>query len=514
MRKVAKAGSFRRIASAAGSGDSDYLTTILAPFLGSGAIPDTNMTGSFPKATSFSDNFLVIGSGGALYMYLPHSKNKPLRMYLYLPNPGLGRPAGYYYLKNITLDQDLSTDFTFGRFVSGGFSVQSATIAAGAFAVAGTCNACAIQEFPDILSMTFNQISSHKRNEIDVKVGVPASQGVTCIASPDSDNRYTVFDTTETFNVDGIIRVFDNLNPLDNAGPSGWNVAPLGNLSSNTFYQTALQARGAIIPPNAWGQIDIHCAVNVQISIAVAGVLTVVMTARGWNTVDGVNAVPVTKTATVLLDLFVGTNLPSTDLFIFWNSDTVLEQVDVVGTLSTPATNPWQLRYGTTEMKFWEYYDEGFNRTGFLVGFDGLTVGQTLTVSGVENDEVIPNSNLAKNIPTSYFGPFRPFELEMVSSYLANATENKLRFLWTTDEYRMWVMSRGFEQHTSISHIATASGFSNMMGMILGGLKVGMPLLGGYVGGPIGTALGNLAGQVDAAEMQPAMMGTRFLPST
>lgn len=53
-----------------------------------------------------------------------------------------------------------------------------------------------------------------------------------------------------------------------------------------------------------------------------------------------------------------------------------------------------------------------------------------------------------------------------------------------------------------------------MMGMILGGLKVGMPLLGGYVGGPIGTALGNLAGQVEAAEMQPAMMGTRFLPST
>jgi len=484
---------------------SDYLRSILKPFTGPTSIPDSNMTTSYPKAVELNRNITVAGSGRALFVYLPYSKTAPIRMYIWRNGD-----SRYHFATDLDYDQDLAEDYTQGRFVSGGMNFISATTSGTLFNVAGTFIASAVQELPDLDVLTYGQISAYKRNNLDVVTSVPVTVGVTALAFPDGDNQFEVFNTNSSFESEATVKVRKDF-ILGLSSPfAGLNLVP-----ASIWHIFDSNDAPEFFPKNNWGRISTSFTCTIvaaNINTVTFPTMNLEMYLDGTNvsTTDWVTEGTVQQvTRSVVTWPYVG---GAASPFTFtttvtgeWNESIPLQRMRIFGVFSDYANQgALNIDNATVEYTHHTYYQQGLNAPAIMVAVSDMSAGQTLTIGGCGNYEVVPNSNLSKNIVTNYFGPFNPLELDLVTHYLAQAHRNGVRFVWETPNYRQWCNSGAVDKHLPMQHIASATGFTDALKsiwrFISPGLKASLPLIGAATYGPGGAMIGEGIGSMIPSE--------------
>lgn len=466
-----------------------YLKTIINPWIGPVNVPDLDLTTAFPKGVEITQNINVLGSGSGLVFYNPHNNRCPIRFYVFVIASNQ-----YVFQRFISYDQNLSDDFTLGRFISGGLNLVSATTSGGAFNVSGTFTATAVQEPPDLTTLQYNLISSFKRDNMNVVTSVPVQEGIIALASPDGDHDFRVFQNVNSNTSTTTLKTasFGGVDP-------GWVAAPVVGIIYDSDNDPGF------IPPNLFEEVKVDFIVSlVYVPVAVTGISNLItLTMYGSRVAaDWVTVAPVTAAFS-----FWGSCAPIADAVQIageghWVPDLINNFPALTRVTLTLASTAVSTGYGraVVSLKANGYYDVGTRGPASLIGFESIAVGQTIALSGVGNFEVVPDSELSKNIPTSRrFGIFHPTEMEMVSKYLSEAQLNGVKMIWNRVKYNQWLNMGGDESHTSLEHIATATGWKEFLSSLWNVSRpligTAAPLVGGYLGGPAGAAIGELVGQ-------------------
>jgi hypothetical protein len=478
--------------------ESNYLSTILCPFNSSGGIPDMDMTDSAPKSVNLTLNIDVKGSGSFLVVYLPHNLESPLRIYVHVDS--INR---YIFWKTVPFDQTLSENFTYGRFVSGGMKIISATTSGTLFNISGTMNATAFQEIPSIEDdLTYNQISAYKRNSLDVVTSVPVSTGVTLIAFPDGDQQFHVFENANAHAAPALLVItsFYGIN-------QGWALAPL-------IYDSDLDL--GIIPANGWEYVDISGMVSLAIPGDVAPVncslvLTVYLedVADDWITVNPV----ISASAS-----FENFNSPALVYLTFpilqkLRDPRTLRRVTLTYVGPTP---PTLILRGEVHWNWNTYYSTGTHGPGFLVGMKSIEPGQKVTIGGVGHYETVPDADLSRNITTRRFVSFHPGEMMLVSKYLSESVNNRLKQVYLMPEYQSFIDNKRFKDHTDLDRMATATGWTDWLKSVWTSTKpyakdIGT-VVGSTFGGPAGALIGsNIGDMIGRSSVYTARQGRSSL---
>lgn len=483
---------FRRSTNASATpfdNTSNYLRCILNPMSGPAGIPDYNMTTSHPKSVELTQNVVVLGSGQGLFVYLPHSNGEPVVFFVWVT--ALNR---YVFLGTISYNQELSLNYTLGRFVAGAFSVKSATTSGTFFNVSGTINAAAFQEMPDITTLTYNQITAFKRNDVDVVASATVQDGVISLAIPDGDETYVPFNTPNTYESENVVTATSIQGDITTAPfAPGWSVYNPASAATQIIFNSV---GTGFLPPNVFGPVKIRLEVNLGLTVQVAGgTVNIGIAANGLQ----VSAVDWTTVTAVVVNRQLFLTPGGTPAFRFaacefiWPAGVPLESIDIsVTSLPGYVQTPQAASYMVLSYELPTYYQQGAIGPGTLIAFNAVSVGQTLTLGGVGNYEVVPNSNLSKDITTSIFNPFNPAEMELVGHYLSNSMLNGVKFVWRNSEYEAWLRSGKVEEHSDMNHVANATGFGEFIRSLI---SKALPIVGTTLGGPAGGMVGSgLAG--------------------
>lgn len=468
--------------------ESDYLRSVLVPFSGPASIPDQDMTTAFPKEVRLTQNFTLpaTATGGGLFVYLPHNKYAPVRFYIYAN-------GAYQFAHYVDYDQDLATDFTTGRFVSGGLSVLSATRSGSNFDVSGVLTSTAFQESPDISVLQFNQVTAYKRNNMDVVANAPIELGVTALAMPNGQNKFTTFNTDNVVSIDSILTSYVFKQQQQLVVPP-WHDPTLAN---PLIFSAQNIPGGGFFPVNNFGYIEVEFLLELDNTGVVGNSVRVEFTLRGQSISSVDWATPITINVVQQLTYAIQIVAPeSKSIKMIWDRDEPLTDI-LIGMTAVTVDLVTHVKTASVIMKNYSYYEEGFNGPGTLIAFQTVSPTQTIAVSGVGNYEVVPNAELSKNITTSYFGAFNPTELDLVTHYLAMAVKNGVKFVWMSDEYRRWVESMRYKDHVGIEHLASATGFTDFLSKVWNFgkplVQAALPAIGGYLGGPLGMGAGTMA---------------------
>lgn len=470
---------------------SDYLRSVLDPKSGPAGIPDYNMTTAHPKAVTMNVDLVVAGSGRFMIVYLPHSDLYPAILFIW--SNALNR---FVYSGPLNYDQDLGESYTLGRFVSGLLEVKSNTLTGSLFTVSGNISAASFQEMPDLALLTFNKVTSYKRNNVDVVSQVSVVKGVTALAIPDGDENYIPFRTKNTYATDAFIEIFSRCVYQDQAqvpfvvGPTTYPAAGVYEIVNATV------ANGSL-PPNSFGpNIYVEFTAQVATTGGAGNTNSIVLTMEVTSTsISGVDWI---TTTAILIDDTTTVRTDTTDIIINqitlkvpYDNVAPIERVRVYATVVGPTANLWNLRRMILTMKLPTYYSQGANGPGTIIAVEAVSPGQQISVSGVGNYEVVPNAQLSKDIPTSNFSPFNPLEMQLVGTYLSGSSRYGIRFLWEKEIYEAFLLTGKLEEHVDLPSIANASGFTDFLKGLGGIVKIGAPLIGGLLGGPGGMAIGS-----------------------
>lgn len=473
---------------------SKYLKTIVCPWMGPSEIPDFDMTTSHLKSVTITQTVTVPNnsSGTGLFVYQPHSKDSPVQFWVWST-----ADSRFYFREIINYDQDLSDNFTYGRFISGGLKVISATTSGTAFNVSGITNATAFQEPPDIKTLTFNNITAYKRSDTDVASSVPIDQGIISLGFPDGDQQFTILRDSDNY-YSSSMAVTRTFHVQGDASP-GWN-----NVMGVNFFLFDTNGAPGFIPPNSFDVADLYISIELDFPNGLGVNQNPQLIVH--NSFPTIGADWLTVTPNIASEAHFMTYNDSTSVKITW--DFVVNITSLPGPYErlqiqyVGAVAPSGCGRGKILLHQPTYYEKGIRGPGSFIGFDKVGFTQMISIGGVSNLEVVPDASLSKNITTSGPGSsiFSPVEMQLVMSYLANASSYGLKQIWTWDEYEMWKSSLKYEKHTSIANLAQAAGWTDFINtvtrhispLIKPALTMAGTALGGPIGGQLASTLGNL----------------------
>lgn len=452
-----------------------YLASIIDPMNHQAWYPDLDMTTAWLKTVTITHNLKVLADGEGLLVYTPASHADILR--LYTPrNPA----PGYIFTQIIPLDQPLSENYTWGRPVSAGLRVQDATISTTNFTLNGTFNSVGYQELPDLSILTFVGIMAQARSDTEKIGALPCSDGVLATLHPGSQNPFKVFETNAVRNVENVLSI-----PYRSYGPD-----PNLIINPAAVVMATLSLANGDFPFGIRGRVRVKFCMSMLTASAGVGDFVTINLRSAQN--DPLTWLPAAD------------EVHSRVLFIE-NQETITCEVDFELTAelteitlerSALAVIPVGSLTDLTIENF-EFYSYGFRGPGTLIGFQGLAPsvppinGSILAIAGVQNMELVPNAELAKNITTSNSRTEKPFDLDMAELMIANG---EIRFLHNYQDYRVKVQQDFATRMSSDNNVIKASGFGDFikgvfktMGPIVGGaVSTVNPLLGAGI-----SALGN-----------------------
>jgi len=404
---------------------SPYLETLLIPAVGPRPIPDDIMKEHTSKAETTTYNITVPDSGSGLFVFYPNN------------NTGL---IGHHYVWDgttyvydgttgpLTTAQDLYENYNYGRLISQIITVKSSTLPAGVYALNGTFNAINIYNTLSEVSggLNYNNLLSLNNNITDKIGNVLVGDGIALLSLPQTfDKPYTRFNDPTPFTAGANVNVTQRPVMVDDeASMVNMSTFEVLNMASgvstviatiNVDSTTPMQLQGllAINHPNAATQmqltavfldafgkvIAIHDLVND--SAPVSGGFA---TNRPFS-LDYTGSYYTNNTQPVAAIRFS----------VFFNASSTKVTLNI-GIRPLGASNP------------------GTNQPISLVAYQGVAGGSQITLSGITNYELIPNSNLKKNLKTEY-GHYDPTELDYVKRILMNKDRFGIRTVQALPDY-------------------------------------------------------------------------------
>lgn len=447
-----------------------YLASIIDPLNHTAWYPDLDMTTAWLKTVTLTNNLKVLADGEGLFVYTPASHGDVLR--LYTPrNPAVG----YVFTQTIPLDQPLSENYTWGRPVSAGIRFQDATISTTSFTLNGTFNAVGYQELPDLSTMSFVGVMAQARSDNEKLGAVPCSDGIVATLHPGSQNPFKVFETNAVRNVENILSL-----PFDNYDRNNLPFDPTLTLMST------LSLANGDFPFGIRGRLKGRFTMTSPVApVGALGFITITFSSARNDPLTWGPAADETHLKTLFVE---GDNTVSADFDFELESELTMIQITRSALTTIDASAQLSLTFDNNE-----FYSYGFRGPGTLVAFQGLVpnvapvAGSVIAIAGVQNMELVPNAELAKNITTNNSRTEKPFELDLAELMIANG---EIKFLHNYQEYRVRVQQDFATRIASEPNVAKASGFSDFLkgvvktfGPVVGAVN---PLLGMGI-----SALGN-----------------------
>jgi len=379
-------------------GTNAYLHALYCPFdVPPTGVPDFDSFATSAKKINYNDTFV---STGDLMFIWAYTSQKP--MVDVFKNSLITNQFEYW--KSITPDYDLSTNYRQGRPCAGALQIYSNTVASGTFEVSGTMTAVHFQDLPDVRTLNYQTLTSYSSNGMGVNTGV--TDGTMSIMMP-TVRRTELFDTPNTFNCEGIYTT------RSTGGQSYWNLSNQGPGVRDAFISLDTDA-DSFIPRNVYGSQHFNASFQVTIANDSAGNVAqvigrLIMTYRSINdagaTVDRDQVFDTVTSCTAIASDFQTLSfntgvvhgrqgrLRSIRLEIINNGSDTIE-------FAPGPTLDVNDQYLSIE--YFDLYNRFYQQPTNVVMISGIDPTQRITLAGVQHWELVPDSNLAQDVKTSY----------------------------------------------------------------------------------------------------------------
>lgn len=429
-----------------------FLMSVLRPWLGAIApVPDGRLRGAILK-TTHSNTTLTSAASNQYMIVAPFaSPRRCLRVYAWDTVK-----SRFYFLQTVEQDEDLSQYFLQLRLVSAGLCLVSSTVTGNSFTVSGNVNGINYYDLPDVFVLTHETLVSYKRNNSGAVAGVPVSDGVTALAVPDADH---VFDVPRVPNLTwNAKQVYSQLTAQSTPAAA---YAATTEVVIFTSSAAGLGGTGQLVPPNCWGKVKGKAQTIISITAAPAANTQCIVTVY----FDYYRADPVTY-----LEQIVPVQVGSAAF-------TVTTAAAAVYAVTIPLDNDSEPELGrvrvsvqfglalscsvgcNVRLETYDIYRDNIQGPGSVYTIKGTNTGQQLSLDAIYNYEVVPNADLARNVPSAFVGSIASQELEVAHTMLANATQLGIRFILPASEYNA-MQANGFydqisQQENAMAHAAS-----------------------------------------------------------
>lgn len=417
------------IASAASASEEHtnlFLMSVLRPWLGAMApVPDGRLRGTILKTTHA--NTTETSTASNLYMFvLPFaSPRRNIRVYAW--DSALQR---FNYLKAIEQDEDLAQSFKQLRLVSAGLRLKSSTVTGNTFTVSGNVNGITYYDPPDLQRLTHETLVAYKRDNAGAVAGVAVSDGVVALAVPDADHIYDLPRVKDLFFNDTQLVTTHELQSVVGQ--------PLATRTIFISDSAGIGGSGKLVPPNPWGRQQAKVYVVCTITAAPAATFAIQVDVQAVTaTADPATHISVMTPITLAVDKkvipagYTGTVTFNLDGII--DSEAEVARMAILASSSVPGVNA---AFDTSvRMIYSDIERDNIQGPGSVLTVKGMNAGQQLSIDGIFNYEVVPDAQLARNVPTSFVGSISPVELEVAHTLLANASSAGIRFILPAAEY-------------------------------------------------------------------------------
>lgn len=463
-----------------------YLESLLKPdSVAPVSIPDDNVRRHTLRQETITNNIIAPASGNGAIILYPNTQSSLIGVSYFENTPG-----NLTYDQPITVAQQLDETYDYARKSTQVVYVRSATLPAGVYALTGTFNAVTYEgALSEIGVPSYNTLLQSTANPMDKVGNVLVGSGVLALTLPASyDLPYIRLSDRAIASGLAVSRYRDAQNDLV--------VTPFVNSGSVTSSGGA-QNTGVISTTNIDGNI------GVQANLIVAGTLTfptapaagaayrarIQYLGPGGEVIATFLGVP--QTLTIALSQRVSSVLNIT----YPNADLLLDRPIVavrMGWIVEANALVTTLTFNTEDnfsgiLRSYSAATPGVQYPVTIIRYSGVSAGSVISVSGVANYELIPNPELARNVPTSY-GRRDPRGMEYIKAVMANRDALGIRSIWTINDYRekMSLLSEIASYNSSESTEAMAFGLKDILNII----RMGLPFADAILPPPITNLVG------------------------
>jgi hypothetical protein len=374
--------------------------------------PDFNPTPTVSKSFTFSDTITAVTTQGYLIWFRPYAAGHRVRLYR------AANIGGYYYEREIPLDMSVSEFYDFARTTAAIMRIQSATVSAGNFDVAGVANAVTTFMPPALHTVNFQDLAALRLNEGGLGLNIPVQNGLVSIPPPCPEHEFRIpYD---------VQRVGVNME----SGHRMVNVVTQGGVIPFTALTHQCNAINSI------GSYTFHCTFVVSGPVAAS---TYFELRRNYRSLDALGVVvenfeivrtygaPVSPTPyNVDITMSGFAEQETTQFYVFFSQ--------APGTVVTVNAGAFDFA-----ASIWWDYSSVENNPSVLMAWKGIDVGSQMAVAGVVAMELLPNSSLIKNLKPKPSMPLSTMDIDRFHTLMIGADELGLRTIYTVDEYANFV---------------------------------------------------------------------------
>jgi hypothetical protein len=464
-----------------------YLQTLTNPRRFISGVPDDDATASVLKATSGDQSFLSPKSGCGLLLYRPHNKSSyPVDVYFWHEFN-----SRFIYNSSISYNQLLGENYARGRFVSGCLDLKANTVSGLQFGVSGIINAVLYQTLPPLYSLTFNTIPAFARNYYGSVTGVGVVDGVQTLAFPETSHDYLPIDSESEYFVNSVLT-----SSIDSS-MSVWNDAPIASGNTNQLFATPLVDAEYNHFGNYTGFINLKYE---PFTPTGPGAITVTVDVT-YTIIDENDVItPVNNVTVYVMHTYTGLEVsPEIDVTIIGTTPCPIEYITCAVTNGTTNTltqvnSPALGRISKSRFEWPQARSTGFSGPGSILAWQGADQPQKLVSSFHGNFQLVPDSQLSKNVATDFFPSTNPLELQQAERAMSNYNTHQIPMISSLPDYRSWISSTKYDNTIDVRYLGQASGFTDLLSWLSKNtpelIENYAPIVGGMIAGPQGVMVG------------------------
>lgn len=440
---------------------SRFIKSVLLPGTGPASIPDTIMRRHHLKSEPITYNQSVTTSDGLFILY-PNAQDDIIG-YAY-------KGSGHLLVldKEIRTAQYLPANFDLSRKISQYVKIKSSTTAAGTFQLGGTFNAVTYEGPLSDMDLSYNGLISMTTDPFDRVENVPVYDGVSSLMLPVTFNKdYIHLNdpvlSAKVVNNVGSVSMAESGNSttivIESGNPGG--DGHFGSLTPNHWYDPTNHDSFVLadfpvdlVPDqnftiNGWCELwdqdnTAACYVdNIGVFVDFYNIANqrVAFEEISLTTSSSGPAIPMFWANTIgsphsyRIPISYSMNLRNMTLSKKALPDQPIVRAVISLGMMTQTIAPSNLA-AHAEMGFTiaDSKSSSHNSQVTVIAYTGASNGQTLTLSGCVNYELIPNANLQKNINMEYAYADR-YELEYMQDLLAFRHDLGIRSIYPTSDY-------------------------------------------------------------------------------
>lgn len=381
-------------------------------------IPDLNSSPTIPKSLLYLKTITAVADNSSfMIVFTPYNRRDQFRFYAYD-----AASAKYTFVENILPEEQLSSNFSKVRPVTGAFDFYSDTISSTNFVLGGTVNAIQCLDMPQLTNLTSQTLMSFKRNPTSAILNVKLADGITAVAEPTNDMALLPYLTNAVVNSEVILKAtsFHNMRTITLSG------------AETEFFVFPDP------PINLWGKFTVHaeCPLFWPSGYTLS---TYFLCASGYKMVNGVRTLVTEKRGqTRTTDATFPTGFTMIGEF---DTDFEVERV-YMSAIGAAVTAQMGLSF-TIESQ--DYYSNNSRSPCTIMICEGIGKSQTLKFSAIMHYEAQPDFNLTKNMSTNFEKTIEnPLNIKIVQMMFGNKELFGFKSIYSMPEFNEMVKSGHF----------------------------------------------------------------------